>query len=107
MADLLGLTLAKVELFRPSLGKADEFADLYRGVTKFGAQSMDESGIDLTKSRANADFGCGFYATTSLRQAQEWGVEVLHFRVLRAGLEHFQAKKFLVAPEVTGQILCV
>jgi hypothetical protein len=76
------------------LERADEFVDLYHGTTKARAASIRENGIDLSKSRPVLDFGPGFYTTRILKQAQDWGAEVLHFRVPRASLEHFQAKNF-------------
>jgi hypothetical protein len=46
---------------------------LWHGCTNADYQSiLKPSGIDLTKCRADADFGCGFYTTTLKRQARQW-----------------------------------
>jgi hypothetical protein len=48
------------------------FLTVYHGTTRTAAQSILSQGIDPMQGRTQADFGRGFYTTTSLRQAFDW-----------------------------------
>ena len=45
---------------------------LLHGCVASGAVEILKHGVDPTKGRLDADFGQGFYLTTSLRQARHW-----------------------------------
>ena len=45
---------------------------LYHGTTWAGGYNIRQKGIDLTYTRADTDFGVGFYTTRNLDQAREW-----------------------------------
>jgi len=49
-----------------------EFITLWHGCTSHEKNLIEQSGIDLNKSRINLDFGRGFYTTTIKRQARQW-----------------------------------
>ncbi len=72
-------------------GGPDDSITFYHGTSTSGAANIRANGIDLSYSRAETDFGLGFYTTTSQSQAQKWaarnGGEVLEFRVSRQAFE--------------------
>ena len=47
-------------------------ARVYHGTTLTAAKEIRDYGPDPTRGSAVADFGLGFYVTTSLHQAQQW-----------------------------------
>lgn len=47
-------------------------AVLYHGTDEIAANSIITRGIRLSASRPAADFGSGFYLTSSLHQAEQW-----------------------------------
>ena len=48
--------------------------ELFHGTIVQYAQDVVESGVDVSRSRPDCDFGRGFYCTTSLKQAKEWAL---------------------------------
>jgi hypothetical protein len=88
-------------LARPSEFLAAEsggFTTLYHGTSSEAAAAIRANGIDLSFSRANLDFGKGFYTTTDLGQAQAWaarqGGEVLTFNVPNSQLSQLSHLQF-------------
>lgn len=49
-----------------------EFATLYHGTTAIDAQAILNTGVDLSHSKPNSDFGRGFYTTSLRPQAGHW-----------------------------------
>ena len=45
---------------------------VYHGTLYSHAQTIQRQGVNPALERARTDFGCGFYTTTSLRQAKSW-----------------------------------
>ena len=74
------------------------FTTLYHGTSSEAAAAIRANGIDLSFSRANLDFGKGFYTTTDLGQAQAWaarqGGEVLTFNVPNSQLGQLSHLQF-------------
>lgn len=64
-------------------------AKVYHGTTDRYATAIRRNGVDLSKGRGAADFGRGFYLTTSLYQAQQWANQ--KFRNVRSGRGHHAA----------------
>lgn len=75
-----------------------EYTTLYHGTSSEAAAAIRANGIDLSYSRANLDFGKGFYTTTDYAQAQAWaarqGGEVLTYRVPTADFENLNQLRF-------------
>ncbi len=77
--------------------------DLYHATTRSNAASIRANGIDLSASRANVDFGPGFYTTRDPAQAADWAArlqkrgfdsEVLHYRVPQSELDSLSGMAF-------------
>lgn len=75
---------------RAAKESGDDLIRFYHGTEKSAASNIRSNGIDLSRSRANTDFGRGFYTTTDYAQAQKWaartGGEILEFSVSRQAL---------------------
>ncbi|MGA2583085.1 MAG: DUF3990 domain-containing protein [Tepidisphaeraceae bacterium] len=93
-------------------GDKAKYVVLWHGCTDVDRQSIETTGIDLSKSRVNLDFGRGFYTTTRQRQAEHWAVKcfdrpsvvkqdngpvTLRFRVERAKLASLLSLHFVLA----------
>jgi RHS repeat-associated protein len=87
------------------LGKADDVADgvinFYHGTSKARGDAIRQGGIDLSQAASKADFGAGFYTTTSLRQASQWAAkrfgdsaDILHFSISTRELAKFSSRSF-------------
>ena len=51
----------------------DSYKFCYHGTIKKAGEAIQQT-IDLSKARANTDFGKGFYLTDNLEQAKQWAV---------------------------------
>lgn len=87
----------------------EEFIDLYHGTSAEGAANIRSNGIDLGASRANRDFGPGFYTTRDPAQAAAWAENrggesgvVLHYRVPASMFDNLSGKVF---PGADGEYL--
>ena len=82
---------------------------LYHGTHAANAESIVKEGIQLGASRAETDFGRGFYTTTSYIQAADWANKkalpgnrrpvVLGFKASRDDIALLEILAFVRAPE--------
>ncbi len=79
----------------------DEFVSFYHGTSAGYADAIREQGIDLSRGRFDADFGRGFYTSSSREVAESAGrrlygdaVDVVEFRVPRAEFSRLSGLAF-------------
>lgn len=56
---------------------------LYHGTLQADARSIVSRGVDVTRGRSGTDFGPGFYTTSDLDAAVEWGSQLASKRYRR------------------------
>jgi hypothetical protein len=79
--------------------------DLFHGTILSHAQTIIQSGVDVTKSRSDCDFGTGFYCTTAERLARRRALDksaaigqppaIVHLKVPRSLLANLSTLSFV------------
>ena len=87
-----------------TVGEIESATTFYHGTTKEFAANIRSNGIDLSKGRANLDFGQGFYTSRSYEHAAERAAQmtdrfggapsVLEFRVPNSELNKLKTLSF-------------
>ncbi len=89
----------------PSLDQANNGTNLYHATNTAGADSIQDTGIDLNRGRLDGDFNPsgqrGFYTTNDLEQAQAWATHrfgddgaIVKYTVPEGGLDMLNGKTF-------------
>jgi hypothetical protein len=98
---VLGPVAKMASLRKATLERGDDLISFYHGTSHSGASSIRSNGIDLSLGNRGADFGQGFYLSSSREVAESaarrlYGnaVEVLEFQVSRNQLSRMSGLRF-------------